>query len=105
MLIASDPLLSVSGRHFIGDAVRRCGLVNVFDAAPGVVVRISPEGLLATRPELIVLVDEAEREGVARRLSDLLPEARLLRIDPDLTARPGPRLLQGTLQLCEGAHG
>lgn len=99
-----QPLLTVGGEHWIGEAVALCGGRNVFadlgEAAPVV----SREAVLLRVPQVIV----GEEASALRRSwlrFDALPAVRnqaFVEVDADLLHRPTPRLLDGVKRLCEG---
>jgi iron complex transport system substrate-binding protein len=97
--IWSHPLISVNGAHWISDMLARCGARNVFaDAAP-LTPTLSSEAALAARPDIVLApADDPDAEALWRRFPD--PRRRVVRFDPDLVSRPGPRLARGAVALC-----
>lgn len=101
-----QPIYTLSGASIVSDAVRLCGGVNVFAAAPILAPQISLESVLAARPDAVV----AGTLGAADTRASLqawqqrgLPAAlrgHVFGIDADSLYRPGPRLVDATEQLC-----
>ena len=98
-----QPLITVSGGHLISDVLRVCGGTNVFRASPVLTPRVSPESLLAARPE-VILANAAGGEDVHRwrKYSALaaVREGRIHSIDPDVLHGQGPHLLEGVREVC-----
>lgn len=98
-LVSVAPPLTVADDHFLGDLLRRCGARNPEGAgAAGPVLELSRERLLVTDARLVLLT--VEDADVALESLRLAPGTELLRIDPDLLVRPGPRVIDGAEQLC-----
>jgi iron complex transport system substrate-binding protein len=109
--IAPRPLVTVTGRHFIGQAIRLCGGDNVFADVPGLAPVIGLEAVIAANPEVIVAsaleADAAGRQAPSplegwRSWSSLtaVADGNLFVIDPNLMSVPGPRMLLGIRNLC-----
>lgn len=100
------PLYTIGGRHLITQAIRVCGGENVFAALtlPAPVVGI--EAVLAAKPDAIIAAaDHGLRPAwldAWRRWTDLpaVAKGHLLVVDADLLHRPGPRFLDGVVELC-----
>lgn len=109
--VAPRPLVTVTGRHFIGQAIALCGGKNIFADVPGLAPVVGVEAVVAARPEAIVA--NALEPGPAgsatgstleawRRWSGLpaVAKGNLYQIDPSLMSVPGPRMLGGIRELC-----
>jgi iron complex transport system substrate-binding protein len=103
--------VTVSGRHFIGQAIRLCGGINIFADVPGLAPVIGVEAVIAANPEAIVASalepDFAGRQAASPldrwRSWPSLPavaDGNLFVIDPNLMSVPGPRMLFGIRNLC-----
>lgn len=109
--IGAQPLVTATGRHFIGEAIRLCGGTNIFESVPGLTPVVSLEFVIAAAPEAIIAADYAAGPASAADASPLqmwrswpdLPASRnggLFVLDSDLLNIPGPRMLSGIGQLC-----
>ncbi len=100
------PLTTVSGRHFINDALEICGARNVFEELPGVAPTVSWEAVYARDPEVVVGVgsarDAEEFRAQWREHGTLsaVKAGRLVFVDPDTIQRPTTRTPEGLAQLC-----
>jgi iron complex transport system substrate-binding protein len=105
--IWNNPLFTVGGGHLITQALDACGGDNVFAALTVPAPQVSTEAVLAARPEVII----AGGDGNVRpawlddwkRWSDLpaVRDGQLHAADGDRLHRPGPRFVEGVVQLCE----
>jgi iron complex transport system substrate-binding protein len=96
------PLMTVSDRGTIGEAMRICGARNPFGALPQAAPVVDVEAVLAASPQLVVVSDGAARARERWRRLGLWqgrPE-RLARIDASLLQRPTPRMLDAVEALC-----
>ncbi|MCB1596375.1 MAG: cobalamin-binding protein [Gammaproteobacteria bacterium] len=109
--IAPQPLVTATGSHFIGEAIRLCGGTNVFEKLAALTPVISQEAVIAAAPEVIVAADFEPGPASAADASPLqmwrswpgLPANSLdglFVIDPDLLNVPGPRMVRGIAELC-----
>ncbi len=105
-----QPLMTVSGEHLISRIMALCGVKNVFAGLSALVPRIGVEAVLAADPQIILASPppaQGERWKRAwRRWSDLaaVRAGNLFTLDPDLTHRPTPRILDGAARLCRDAQ-
>ncbi|MBB5188073.1 iron complex transport system substrate-binding protein [Zhongshania antarctica] len=105
--IWSNPLMTVNNEHIISEATRICGGVNVFGGLPNLSARIDNEAVLAADPEAIIAggMGEENRDWLDEwlRFSGLTAVRRnnLFFIPPSTIQRPTPRLLEGTILLCQ----
>ena len=103
-----QPLTTISGRHWMNEALELCGATNVFKDLEGVAPMVSWESLYARDPEVVVGMGSATDAAAFRaqwRDRDTLfavKHDRLVFVDADLIQRPTLRLADGVAQLCEG---
>jgi iron complex transport system substrate-binding protein len=102
-----DPaLMTINGEHIITDVIRLCGGQNVFADLPVLAGRIDIEAVLARNPQVVIAGGDVAlwREWRQRWLRwpqlQAVRHDRLVRIDPDLLHRAGPRMLDGAERLC-----
>ncbi len=101
---------SLNGSHLLSQVIEICGGINVFASATAIAPKISPESVLAQRPELILLgrvgaparpVPDAMAQQYWSRLN--LPAAQAGHVyvmDSDVLYRPGPRLIEAAEAIC-----
>jgi iron complex transport system substrate-binding protein len=102
------PLLTVGGRHLIGEAIRSCGGRNVFAQLAPLVPAVGIEAVVDADPEAIVTTGTDASAGhddgldAWRRLKRLRATARdnLIVLDADTIHRGSPRILDGAAALC-----
>lgn len=114
--VAPQPLMTVTGQHFIGEAIELCGGKNIFAAVPGITAVVSAESVVTAAPDVIVANDFTPGPGTPTSGTPLdswrswtgipaVRHGRLYVLDPDVMSVPGPRLLAGIRQLCVALHG
>ncbi len=100
-----QPLMTVGAKQIIGALIGECAGVAVPDIGALKSAVVSREAVLASAPQLII-------NGAGRASTDPLSQwqrypwlpavrhGQLRSMDPDLLQRPGPRLIDGAVQLC-----
>lgn len=100
-----QPLSTVNGAHMISDAISLCGGGNVFAQASSLVPSVSPESLVAARPELILGGDSTNNpeEFFVRWARFPVRDLRALPhryVAPNDIQRQSPRVLAGVRAIC-----
>ncbi len=102
---------TVGPKSFIDDLIGRAGGVNIAADAATAYPKLSVEQIIAKDPEVIVLSDEGYGATVATVGTrpgwagiSAVKNGRVVAIDPDLTNRPGPRILDALEQLARALH-
>lgn len=106
--LASQPLLTVGGGHWLDRATARAGLRNLYGELPGRAVVVSRESLLARRPAVVLYLayPGAQPHPLALQGGTTGGGPLVIGLDPALWARPGPRLPAGISALCRALpHG
>ena len=90
---------------FVGELYVLLKAQNIADAAESQYPQLSSEAVVAADPQVIVLADFADPAEVAARpgwsaISAVLNE-RICEVNPDLTDRPGPNIMQGLQALAD----
>lgn len=98
----SRPLVTLSDRDTIGDALRACGGRNVFGDAPVAAPQVSPEAVLGAKPRLIVSIDESSGRAPWERLGVLAPRGPIAfaRVDASIQ-RPSVSIVEQVAALCD----
>jgi iron complex transport system substrate-binding protein len=105
--ISTQPMLTISRRHLIGEAIEICGGVNIFAELDELTPSVSVETVLDRAPEVILASggDGALPDGleVWTRWQSIpaVRDGNLYVIDADLIVRPATRMLGGVRQICE----
>jgi iron complex transport system substrate-binding protein len=101
------PLTTISGGHFMNDALEMCGARNVFKELPGVAPTVSWEEVYARDPSVIIGTGSASNEAEflanwrERPTLSAVKAGRLEWINPDKLQRPTTRTPEGIKELCE----
>ncbi len=99
-----SPLMTLSGKHMVTDALRLCGATNIFAELQQIAPTVSTEAVVTSNPDAIILTDE--RSPAADRWRSMsqmtaVKHDNLFSVNGTLMNRAGPRILEGTTQLCE----
>jgi iron complex transport system substrate-binding protein len=106
--IWNRPLTTISGRHFINQALEICGAENVFRELPGVAPVVSWEQVYRRDPEVIVgmssgtSAEEFRAGWKAHATLSAVKANRLVHVHPDRLQRQTARTPDGIAELCEG---
>ena len=96
----SDPLMTEAGGSFITQVLSAAGGDNVFAENHSETMRLNVESVVRANPEVIII---PSRSGniESRKIfwEQWLPDARVIAINPDFVSRPGPRIIDGIVQL------
>lgn len=101
-----QPLMTLSGRHVVSEAITLCGGVNVFaDLAP-LAPQISEEAVLAADPDAILSAEADGKPSGAlerwKKWSQLAAVQRgaLVTLTAEHINRHGPRIAEGVAEIC-----
>jgi iron complex transport system substrate-binding protein len=99
-----SPLMTLNGTHMVSAALQLCGGDNIFATLPQVAPTVSVEAVLKADPQAIIAGSGAKDDPFAqwRRFPTMKAVARdnLLMVDGNLLNRSGPRVIDGTEELC-----
>lgn len=97
----SRPLMTLSDRDPIGDALAACGARNVFGALPQAAAEVDPEAVLRRAPRVIIGFDPETGRRRWETLGVLAPQGALHYVAADrVLQRPVPRALDALETLC-----
>jgi len=100
------PLTTISGGHFMNDAIELCGARNIFKDLAGVAPQVAWEEVYARDPFVIVGTGSAANEAEfranwsERATLAAVRSGRLVWADADTLQRPTTRTPQGIRRLC-----
>jgi iron complex transport system substrate-binding protein len=100
-----SPLITVSGKHFISEAMRICGGQNIFADVNALTPTVGLESIYAANPQVIISSTSARDQDAmapwrAHPKLQAVNSKKVFALDPDLIQRQTPRLLDGVEQLC-----
>jgi iron complex transport system substrate-binding protein len=102
----SQPLMTLSGKHVISEALRVCGARNVFEDLQPIAPHIALEAVIAADPDAIITAEAGGKPSPAldawRKQRSLRAVQRdaLITLDADRINRHGPRLAEELGRLC-----
>jgi iron complex transport system substrate-binding protein len=100
------PLYTLSGTHVVSEVLSLCGGDNIFADLSTLAPAVDKEAVLSRDPD-VILIGAAAEDG-ARQVREWNKYASLravqrhhvFTVDPSLTGRMSPRILQGVRQVC-----
>ena len=102
------PLTTISGTHFMSEALEICRAENVFKDLTGSAPQVSWDELYERNPYVIVGAGSAANSQefranwTVRQALDAVKADRLVFVDADSFQRPTPRTPDGVAELCTG---
>ena len=105
--IWSTPMMTVANADWLEEQFSLCGFDNVFSESPVPYPVINAEQVIAKQPEVIIAGSLSESELDQWRQWQTIPAVardNLYRVNPDVSHRFSPRVLQGIKTLCEIAQ-
>lgn len=106
----SGPTYVFGGGSFGDELIADAGGVNVFhsDTTGGGYPAVNNEAIIAANPQVIILADGDTAAQVAQRAGwsaiAAVKSGQIFTIDPNLTQRPGPRIIQGMEDIAKDLH-
>jgi iron complex transport system substrate-binding protein len=107
----SPDLYTAGPGSFVDDLIDRAGGVNVAAGAAEMWPQMSAEAVVAADPEVVLLADHeagVTAEQVAARPGwqgmSAVEQGRIVSLDSDLVARPGPRVVDGLEAIAAALH-
>lgn len=111
IFISDDPLVVAGGSGVLNDLIGLAGGKNAMTSIKKPYPTVTPETILQAKPE--VLIFPTKDEQIYSRLLGQYPwfttlpadiNKRVYILDPDLLYRPGPRMVDGLLELTQRLH-
>jgi iron complex transport system substrate-binding protein len=109
--IGRNPYYTVNDRHLIGEVVALCGGRNVFGGLSQLAPVVGEEDIVATRPEVILILDDGRDGGASAkawqrwRQLPAVRAGRVYTVDSNTLARATPRVLVGIATVCARLQG
>jgi iron complex transport system substrate-binding protein len=104
--VSDLPVYTLGGRHLVSQAIARCGGANVFGDLSIPAPQVGIEAVLAADPQVIVAGTAFARRPAWLDAWSRWPALSAVRygnlfvVDANLLHRPGPRFVDGAVQLC-----
>jgi iron complex transport system substrate-binding protein len=105
--LSDQPLFTLGGHHLVSQALTVCGGQNVFAALTIPAPQVGLEAVLAANPQVIVAGTDAARrpawldDWLRWPALDAARDHALFVVDANLLHRPGPRFVDGVVELCD----
>ena len=102
--LGSYSLMTINQDSWINQVITFCGGHNVFANTKKIATEVSLEAVIYANPQVIINDGRAadwQKRWQAFPMMKAVKYGNLYRISPDLIERAGPRLLQGTAQVCD----
>ncbi|MFZ6747823.1 cobalamin-binding protein [Undibacterium sp. Ren11W] len=100
-----NPLMTLNKQHLVSSAISLCGGVNIFGELKDLSPSITIEAVLAANPQVIISTSGEQQDHLANWLQfnklAAVSKANLYTIKGDWLNRAGPRILDGTEELCK----
>lgn len=102
--ISQQPLMTISGDHFISETISLCGGVNVFSDIAQIVLEPSREALLQRGADAILrpasIYKDVTRDKTLYSSLAAFRRGRIYALNADWILRPGPRVLLAAEEIC-----
>jgi iron complex transport system substrate-binding protein len=107
--VSTQPMLTISRRHLIGQAIETCGGRNIFADLNELTPAVSIEAVIDRAPDVIIVAGFGTNETEVRESLSLwaqwpnIPAVRhgdMYVVNADLIVRPSARILGGVGQIC-----
>ena len=97
-----SPLYTAGNKSFLMNILSLCGAESAFPGVNSEASTVSLESVIEENPDVIVIFKPAKASVWAVwPMINAVKNHRVYEIDPNILARPGPRVLEGAKQVCE----
>jgi iron complex transport system substrate-binding protein len=110
-VLQTSPLITAGRNTFINDLINLAGGKSISGEETADYPQFSRETVVARAPEVIIAPashgSEWVKESDLRRdfaVTPAIRSNRIVKVNPDLVDRPGPRIVEGLERLAEGIH-
>jgi iron complex transport system substrate-binding protein len=102
-----EPLMTLNGEHLVSEIIKLCRGENIFSDQKILAPQVSLEALIQRNPQLIILGDKNKNVksywGKWKSI-EAVRNNNFIFVNSDLLVRPGPRILEGVEQVCQGIN-
>jgi ABC-type Fe3+-hydroxamate transport system substrate-binding protein len=96
-----QPLYTVSGKHWMSQAISLCGYENIFNDLSQQSATVTLESVILKKPQAIINIAKQEDQQWQKWQNlDAVKNNNIILINPDYFSRPSLRILQGIEELC-----
>jgi iron complex transport system substrate-binding protein len=99
--ISEAPFYTPGKKSFLTNILSLCGAENAFPTLTLEASPVSIESIIAENPDVIIALKPADTDFWKNwPMINAVKNHRLYEVNPDLLARPGPRILDGAEKVC-----
>lgn len=96
-----QPLYTISGKHWMSQAIAICGYQNIFKDLPQLSAPVTLESVISKNPQTIINISkQKDLQWQKWQNLEAVKNQQIITLDPDLFSRPSMRLLDGIEGLC-----
>ena len=101
--ISDQPIYTVSGKHWMSEAVEVCGLSNVFNDLTSLSAAVTLESVVLKKPEVIVRIEPLQAENQLTQWTSIpaIANQHIAVLEADHFTRPTLRTLTAIKSLCQ----
>ncbi len=101
--ISKEPLFTIGGTSFLTEVVEKAGGTSATKEMSSAYPKISKENALSSDPDIIILSDSDDNREPNKIFSSstAVRSQRILRMNADILARPGPRTVDALEQIAD----
>lgn len=99
----SSPLMTISKKSWINDALALCGGENIFADLPGAAPVVNREAVIRINPDAMIGTTDSHWQKEWQSWPELkaVKNHALFSVNPDVIERANPRILQGVEAICQ----
>jgi len=101
--ISPRPIITIGAKTFLNDLIYRAGGVNIFSDLDSDYPVVGQEAVIERNPDIIIVLHPENIKGRIgwQKVSAIKNDFVYMNLDQDHLMRPGPRLVNGFMQLLE----
>ncbi len=101
--VSNQPIYTVNGQHWMSEAIKTCGLSNVFNDLTPLSAAVTLESVLIRKPEVIVRIEPLLDSHQLAQWESIpaIANQQIVVLDADQFTRPTLRILNAIESLCE----